>query len=153
MINSKSLVLLACFPVLGSAATCTAQENRENAPVENADKIIFEGSFLAGAETRYQQQVGDNYSNHVSMWSKGSLLFSAIGFLASVILANFKKKTISAFLYVLGAIGLIASLRSDDSRASARYIDHAVLAKRWESLHSEWDVLNVRRSSMDSGTA
>ncbi len=98
------------------------------APLDDAT-IVRQGSYTAGAETRYQDYMADKYSAEVSWWSKGSLIASVCSLLLGAILAGSKKTSAAIFLCLIGVFGAIASLKSDDSKAAARHIDHAVLAK------------------------
>jgi len=161
---NKILILVVAF-AFGIAGQARAVATNDDLASDN-DKMkqqIFEGRFTAGAESRYQHEMLDIYSGQLQKWSHLSLIFSAISFLASLIaigvpmerfvkwkyLAPPTPAVLAVFLYLVGAAGLVFSIRSDDSKAAARYIDHAVLQRRWEVLGSEWARLEHSFSSLN----
>jgi len=136
-----------------SSRTASAAEKDGSQVAVSVDTVIHRGNVRAEAHERYHHHM----AGHNHWWDQlvtiGLMAASVFAICIPLIQHEFlaSNSKWSKIIQVVGVLLVTASIIGSFLGFQAKYMDHAVQAKRWSSLRTDWEDLRASVGNLSKG--
>jgi len=146
--KAVTLILVAALLATGinySSRTASAAEKDGSRIAVSVDSVIYRGNVRAEAHERYHHHMAGRNQRWDRLVTIGLMVASVFALCIPLIQHEFlaSNSKWSKGTQVAGVFLVTASIIGSFLGFQAKYMDHAVQAKRWSSLRTDWEDLRA----------